>query len=321
MQITMRRAGARVQQRRRFPRWPIESSLHDFYDVVFRWVADLAGESLPCIAPWPRGCSWALVLTHDVETAAGVEKIDRLRDVELQRGFRSSWNFVPERYGIQDTLLDDLRRQGFEIGVHGLRHDGRDLESLAMVQQRGPAMRAYAKRWSAVGFRAPATHRVWEWMPLLGFEYDSSSPDTDPYEPIPGGCCTWLPFFNRDLVELPITLVQDHTQFVILKRRDAAAWREKCDVLRERGGMALLITHPDYVDEEGALEQAYIDLLDSVAEDESVWHALPRDVAAWWQRRASSSIERRDGQWRVVGPAASEAAIAFVDPSHDRQTA
>jgi hypothetical protein len=46
-------------------------------------------------------------------------------------------------------------------------------------------------------------------MPLLVFDYDSSYPDTDPYEPPPGGCCTWLPYFNEELIELPITLAQD----------------------------------------------------------------------------------------------------------------
>ena len=51
-------------------------------------------------------------------------------------------------------------------------------------------MRAYAERWEAVGFRSPATHRDWELMPLLGVDYDSSSPDTDPFEPKSGGCCT-----------------------------------------------------------------------------------------------------------------------------------
>ena len=92
-------------------------------------------------------------------------------------------------------------------------------------------------------------------MPLLGVEYDSSSPDTDPFEPKSGGCCTWWPFFNRDLVEVPITLTQDHTLFVILQRSDDALWREKADFLRDRGGMALLVTHPDYM-----TEPAFVDL-------------------------------------------------------------
>lgn len=174
-------------------------------------------------------------------------------------------------------------------------------------------MRRYAERWGAVGFRSPATHRVWEWMPLLGFEYDSSSPDTDPYEPIPGGCCTWLPFFNRELVELPITVVQDHTLFVILQQTDASAWQEKCDFLRAREGMAVILTHPDYAGDGSPLAQAYRDLLDRYRSDPSAWHALPRDVADWWRRRAASSIEWRNGNAVVVGPAAGEATIRFAD--------
>src|SRR5512132_4446881 len=121
-------------------------------------------------------------------------------------------------------------------------------------------MREYAKRWRAVGFRSPATHRVWEWMPLLGFDYDSSYPDTDPYEPQPGGCCSWLPYFNDGLVELPITLPQDYTLFNILRHESAQLWLEKTEFLRERGGMVLLITHPDYMLER-RLRDAYRELL------------------------------------------------------------
>ena len=47
-----------------------------------------------------------------------------------------------------------------------------------------------------------------------------------------GGCCSWLPFFNRSMVELPITLPQDHTLFVIL-RRGSSAWHEKAEILAE----------------------------------------------------------------------------------------
>ena len=77
-------------------------------------------------------------------------------------------------------------------------------------------------------------------MPLLGFDYDSSSPDTDPFEPQSGGCCSWWPFFNGKLVELPITLVQDHTLFVILRRPDEQLWVEKAELSSEsRNGWLL----------------------------------------------------------------------------------
>lgn len=312
-QIALRRAFSRLQGRTEFPRWPAETALHDLEAYVLRLLAAAAGEALPSLAPWPHGKRWALVLTHDVETAAGLAALGPVRAAEEARGYRSSWNLVPERYRVTDELVAELKGAGHEVGVHGLRHDGRDLESLATLQERLPRIRGWADRWGAVGFRSPATHRTWEWMPRLGFDYDSSSPDSDPYEPVAGGCCSWLPFFNERLVELPITLPQDHTAFVIL-RAGERLWTDKADLLRERGGMALLITHPDYMGD-GPVLPAYERLLGRYAGDDTAWRALPREVAAWWRRRALSRPERVDGAWTVVGPAEGEARIAFVEPA------
>jgi hypothetical protein len=308
VQIGLRRLFSRLQARVRFPRWPVEAAHHDFYEFMWRVLDGVAVEPLPRVAAWPAGYTWALVLTHDVETGAGFAALDPVLEVERTLGLRSSWNFVPRRYHVDDDRLRDLAEAGFEIGVHGLYHDGRDLESLATLRVRLPAMREAAERWGAIGFRAPATHREWAWMPLLGFDYDTSSPDTDPFEPQAGGCCSWLPFFNEDLVELPLTMPQDHTLFVILGCSDEATWVQKASYLRARGGMALLDTHPDYLLDERVL-RAYQRLLERFSADPGVWNALPRDVSAWWRRRAASRIEWIDGSWRVVGPAAEEARV------------
>src|SRR5262249_32308045 len=156
-----------------------------------RRLALMTETSVPWMAPWPDPYRWALVLSHDVEHRLGYDDLHRLADVELDLGYTSSWNFVPERdYDVEPERLAQLRAEGFEIGLHGLRHAGRALESRTTLERRLPAMRAYAQRWEAVGFRSPATHRDWELMPLLGMDYDSSSPDTDPFEPKSGGCCT-----------------------------------------------------------------------------------------------------------------------------------
>jgi hypothetical protein len=313
LQIALRRGFVRVQEGASFPRWPTETALHDLAELLLGLVARAAGQPLPIIAPWPNGHLWALVLTHDVETARGLDTIDDVRALELECGYRSSWNLVPERYTVTDELVRGLMESGFEVGVHGLRHDGRDLESRRTLEQRLPEMRRWADRWGADGFRAPATHRVWEWMPLLGFDYDSSYPDTDPYEPIAGGCCSWLPFFNETLVELPITLPQDHTLFVVLRRSDGM-WHEKAEFLRKRGGMALLITHPDYLVGEERLF-AYRRFLLAYADDATAWKALPREVSAWWRARSETTLHLVDGEWKLFGPAAREASIAWVSPT------
>ena len=309
-QIAARRAVSHVQARAAFPAWPVENSLHDFYDWMFALLKELAGSPIPAIDLWPDGHRWALVLTHDVETECGLANIHLLREIERVRGYSSSWSFVPRRYEVGRAVVEDLRSAGCEVAVHGLRHDGRDVRPLSSLMERLPEMRRYAESWGAVGFRSPATHRDWDAMRLLGFDYDSSYPDTDPFEPQPGGCCSWLPFFNESLVELPITLTQDHTLLTIL-RRDERGWIEKARHLRDRGGMALLLTHPDYMLTRSA-RGAYARFLDAFAEDGTVWRALPREVSEWWRRRAASSLGQGDGGWVVTGPASTDGRVVAL---------
>jgi hypothetical protein len=318
-QIGARRAFSVFQARSSFPRWPIETALHDFYDFLFDALHEIAGGPVPWLHWWPEQYAWAFVLTHDVETSIGYREVQRVASLETAAGMRSSWNFVPARYTVDDTFVAELKKAGFEVGVHGLHHDGRDLASLRILLERLPAIRSYAQRWGAAGFRSPATNRVWEWMPLLGFDYDTSYPDTDPFEPQGGGCCTWLPYFNRDLVELPITLPQDHTLFAILGHDDERAWREKADFLREREGMALVIMHPDYIGDRNL--EAYESLLELYAGDETAWKPLPRDVSSWWRRRAASRIRWDNERWTVVGPAAGQATVRLTGSAAHIKTA
>ncbi len=312
VQMSMRRSFSRVQSKTRFPRWPVETALHDFYDFLFTVVASVADRPVPFIGLWPGNWAWALVLTHDVEAQTGYERLPELLRVEVEAGYRSSWNFVPQNhYVVDDQLVETLLEQGFEVGVHGFNHDGRDLSSLTNLQRRLPSMREHAERWQAKGFRSPGTLRSAELMPLLGFDYDSSYTDTAPFEPQAGGCCTWLPYKLGELVELPMTLTQDHTLFDLLGHRDATIWLEKARFLRQHGGMALLLTHPDYVGNRYLLG-AYRLFLQEFADDSTAWKALPRDVSDWWRRRSSSELHEINGEWRVVGPAERQARIEFT---------
>jgi D-aspartate ligase len=310
VQLTMRRLFARVQAASPFPRWPVEDSLHNFYDWLFAVFAELAGAPVPFLSLWPDGRSWALVLTHDVENAAGYRDMGLLRAPERARGYRSSWNFVGGRYQVDDETVRSLHDDGCEIGVHGLRHDGRDLAE-RLLDERLPAMWEHASQWSAVGFRSPATHRNWELMHRLGFDYDSSYTDTDPYEPQPGGCCSFLPYFNHGTVELPITLPQDHTLFTILQQPNADLWLRKAQHIRDRGGMVLMLTHPDYAHDQ-RLVHGYQTLLGTFADDGTAWRALPREVTAWWRGRAASTIRGNGDGWRIEGPVSGTGRVCFA---------
>ncbi|TDO48559.1 hypothetical protein EV643_107188 [Kribbella sp. VKM Ac-2527] len=302
LQLRMRRTFAKHQNTPSFPAWPIEHCLHLFYEWLLDTATQLAGEPVPWIDFWPDGRSWAMVLTHDVETAAGRDEMELLRGPERERGYRSSWNFVAERYEVTDETVARVTADGCEVGVHGLRHDGRDVASRRMLDQRLPAMRKHADRWGAVGFRSPATQRDWALMPTMGFDYDSSYTDTDPYEPQPGGCCTYLPFINGDQVELPITLPQDHTLFEILQHDDGELWVGKAREIRDRHGMVLVLAHPDYAHDDRLLG-AWNQLLDEFANDATVWQALPREVSAWWRDRDASRLSMGPDGWALEGPA------------------
>jgi peptidoglycan/xylan/chitin deacetylase (PgdA/CDA1 family) len=307
-QLALRRRFTRVQERASFPSWPVETALHRLQAQLLGLVEEIAGEPLPWIEFWPNGRRWAVILTHDVERAPGYGHVEALVDVERRHGLRSAWYFVPERdYAVEQTLLDSLRGDGFEIGLHGLHHDGRDLDA-GEFEQRLPRMRAYAAQWGATGFRSPATHRHRGRLASLGLDHDSSYCDVARYEPQPGGTCSWLPFQIDSLVELPITIPMDHTLFELLGSAEAREWWEKASDLRDHGGMAVVLTHPDYLLEPSRL-RVYERFVEWLAADADAWHALPRDVSAWWRRRAASLPVRHGDAWHVEGPAGAEARI------------
>jgi peptidoglycan/xylan/chitin deacetylase (PgdA/CDA1 family) len=290
LQIAARRAYARRVRRRheageRFPRWPIEPVLVERSEARLRAQLRRAHQGGPPVAElWPGGRRFAYILTHDVEGPSGVAMVPRLLEVEERHGMVSSWNFVADDYPIDPAVTEAICAAGCEIGLHGLSHDGRLFESRAAFERQLPRIREVLAAWQADGFRSPATHRHADWMPELGCSYDSSFPDTDPFEPQPGGCCSILPYFIGDLVELPITLVQDHTLWEILREPDISLWCRKAAWIASKGGLVTVLVHPDYVVSSERLCQ-YDELLAFLGALEGGWHALPRDVAHWWRRR------------------------------------
>jgi peptidoglycan/xylan/chitin deacetylase (PgdA/CDA1 family) len=312
LQLRLRRAYARRQSRTAFPRWPIEPVLverqHDELRVRLR--SD-GSPRVPMINFWPDGSRFASILTHDVEGPSGVRNVGRVLEVEQRHGFRSSWNFVAQWYPIQDGLFEHIRARGGEIGLHAIKHDGRLFESRAHFERELPAIHRYLREWEAVGFRSPATHRNADWMAELGCLYDSSFPDTDPYEPQPGGCCSIFPYFLDELVELPITLVQDHTLFEILRSDDISPWTTKSDWLIRNHGLINILTHPDYLDTPRRLRM-YEEFLEYLSSQSDGWHALPRDVASWWRTRSRLRLVRADGSVTIVGDDAARAGIAWA---------
>ncbi|MFO7601513.1 MAG: hypothetical protein R6X27_17175 [Candidatus Desulfacyla sp.] len=262
-----------------------------------------AAKTPPGWPGWPDGKQFALVLTHDVDTLAGHNRCIMLSKIEEERGLRSSFNFVPERYPLTIELLSDLMDRGFEVGVHGLYHDGRLYDSREEFLQRAEKINKYLRQWGAVGFRSPAMQHNLDWIHDLHIEYDASTFDTDPFEPQPDGAKTIFPFWvnengaGKGYMELPYTLAQDFTLFVLLKQRNTEIWERKLDWIAENGGLALLNSHPDYMCFKETRQKCdeypidyyvrFLDLIQSKFHD-TYWHALPKNAARYCKPHAEN---------------------------------
>jgi hypothetical protein len=270
---------------------------------------------------WPEGKKFAFVLTHDVESKAGLGKCRSLMQLELDLGFRSSFNFVPEgSYRVPAELRGKLIASGFEVGIHDLKHDGHLFRSHRGFKRRAVRINNYAREWGASGFRSGFMLRNVDWLHDLDVKYDASTFDTDPFEPQPDGCHTVFPFwvprpncnfiseqkstinsYRRGYVELPYTLPQDSTLFLYLCENTIDIWRRKLDWIAEHGGMALVNTHPDYMALDGSNPkhreypiEFYRELLTYLKTRYAgeYWHALPNEVARHVAPRRSGTICR-----------------------------
>lgn len=292
--LALRSRVARAQRRRvSFPRWPAEPGLDDLQRSLLGWLLGVARvDEIPFVWFWPEGRDACVVLTHDVEGPSGIGNMERFISAESDMGFRSSFNVVPFKYVVEGSVPDWLRASGSEVGVHGYNHDGKLFSDWETFSERFDEIDRVAEEWGAVGFRAAATHRNPDWMHRFAFAYDSSFPDTDPFEPVPGGCASLFPFRIGNVIELPITMPQDHTLYALLGEKDCGVWRDKAAFLRARHGLVCVLTHPDdglgYAGSDDVFPH-YAELLGTLA-DERLWNPLPSQAASWWRARTSARV-------------------------------
>ena len=259
------------------------------------WPIDPASAKKPAwFKGWPEEKLFALLITHDVEHAAGLQKLEQLLAIDRQFGIRSSVGIVPERYPVDISAVNAVRNNGHEVYVHDLNHDGRLFSNYSTFHKRAPVINRYIKEWDIDGFRAGAMHHNLDWIGELDIKYDMSTFDTDPFEPMPDGVNTIFPFVetssstNRRYVEIPYTLPQDLMTLVLHPARSIDIWKNKIDWIAEHNGMALLNVHPDYIafnnDEysfHNYLVKCYMDFLDFLTQRHAdhFWNPLPSELS------------------------------------------
>lgn len=283
LRIALRRLAASGRRRRFSGLWPIDP---DSARPPAGWPG------------WPGDRRFAFVITHDVEGKDGLAKCRALAELELRLGFRSCFNFIPEGpYAAPAELRAWLLERGFEVGVHDLHHDGKLFASRRRFHAKAERINHRLREWSATGFRAGFMLRNLDWLHDLTIAWDSSTFDTDPFEPQSEGAGTIFPFWipapgssaEGGYVELPYTLPQDSTLFLLLQEPSPAIWLRKLDWIADQGGMALVNVHPDYLQLEGEQRSprtyplaCYTSLLEHIRDrhGENAWHTLPHAVAA-----------------------------------------
>jgi len=299
-----------------FPAWPVDTTVEDF--VTQLWILVLKGsgeQQLPFIWYWPKGFDACALMTHDVETASGQEFCSKILDIERRYGIRSSFEFVPEvRYQISDSLLRAIREAGCEVCIHGLNHDGRLFSSEQVFRTRAKKINEYARQLGANGFRSPVMYRNAAWYDAFEFSYDMSVPNVAHLDPQRGGCCTVFPFFIGDIVELPLTTLQDYPIYNILRSNPLEMWTRQMDIIVGKHGLVIFLIHPDYMmgQERQTLYAELLAAIERFRTQKNLWLALPGEVDTWWRQRNNMELSQVEGKWTIQGDGSERAAIAYA---------
>ena len=303
----LQRIWLRGWDKKPFPGWPVDRTVDLLFQKLMSLSVQAHGNEIPFIWFWPEGKSSCAIVTHDVETKAGLDFASDLMDINDSFGIKTSFQIIPEeRYFASEGELSAIRSRGFEINVHDLKHDGHLFDDHERFLSSAAKINDYAKRFGSKGFRAGVLYRNQDWFDAFSFSYDMSVPNNGRLDPQTGGCCTVMPYFVGDILEIPVTATQDYTLFNILNTYSLDLWKEQITQIMEQHGLASFIIHPDYLDTQNARD-AYSALLEHLAtlrSNEKLWIALPGEVDTWWRQRSQMKLVPEAGGWRVEGPGA-----------------
>jgi hypothetical protein len=268
-----------------------------------------SGKTIPRIGFWRRGKSHALAVSHDVETQVGLEDgASKLIEVEKELNIRSTWNIPSDRYPLSSQLLTFLAKTG-EVGAHDTKHDGRLLfarykdkvERLIQCKEQ----LEHLARSEVRGFRSPLLQHSQDILDAVGqagYKFDSSVPSWEALSPTslrPHGVGTIFPFTISGVVEVPVSLPQDHQ----LIRAGGLSVAETVDRLIDvsrwvKGvrGVCVLLVHPDYEFGLEGGQDEYRRLLQSFRSDPSCDIMTLGEIAEWWACREQSQISMTDGK-------------------------
>ena len=312
----LQRASLRGWDQIAFPEWPVDFTVERILQRLLVLSMKARGiDRLPFIWFWPDGCSACAIITHDVETEAGLNYCLFLMDTEDSLGIKASYQIIPEkRYRVSKSTLSRMRDKGCEINVHDLNHDGHLYRNRSEFLRRVEKINEYGRDYGASGFRSAVLYRNLDWYDALDFSYDMSVPNIGNLDPQRGGCCTVMPYFVGKILELPLTTIQDYSLFYLLGNYSIDLWKKQIGLILKENGLMSFNIHPDYVRSEKG-KNAYTGLLKYLSQlrsEEKIWMALPKDVDRWWRARSQMTLVDEGDSWAIEGPSKERAGVAYA---------
>jgi hypothetical protein len=299
-----------------FPNWPVDRTVENVCEQLLVLALQASGlDTIPFIWFWPRGAAAAAIVTHDVENKEGTDFCTELMDVDDLFGIKASFQIVPEKcYSVTPQFLEGIRGRGFEVNVQDLNHDGRLFNNRAEFLKRADRINEYTRKFRAKGFRAGVLYRKPDWYDAFEFSYDMSIPNTAHLDPQRGGCCTIMPYFIGNILELPVTTTQDYSLVHLLRDRSIELWKRQIALILEKHGLCSFIVHPDYVKHHEIMQlyKALLSYLRGLQVTAGVWVTLPAEVDRWWRQRSQMRLVVRRGEWCIEGEGAERAVVAYA---------
>ena len=300
----------------KFPRWPVDRSVDLLFEQLLLTSLRAQGlERIPFIWFWPDGAPSCAVMTHDVETAAGRDFCATVMDLDDAYGIKASVAIVPElRYEVTTAYLDSIWKRGFEVCVQDLNHDGRLFTDWEKYLVRVKKINAYGKQYGATGFRSAVLYRTQMWFDQLKFSYDMSVPNVAHLEPQRGGCCTVMPYFVGDILELPVTTTQDYALFNYLDEYSIDLWKRQIELTMEQHGLVGFIVHPDYImkSREWNVYESLLRHLAQLRDEKALWIPMSGEVDRWWRQRAKMTLVENQHGVRIEGEGSERACVAYA---------
>jgi peptidoglycan/xylan/chitin deacetylase (PgdA/CDA1 family) len=205
-----------------------------------------------------KGANSCVTLTHDIDTENGLSRASQVRKLEEKYDIKSAWYIPTKHYPLNSEIVKELANHG-EVGVHGAKHSGNlvRLSSQKLFSQFSDS-KAFLEKMSGStihGFRSPLLQHnsaILAQLKKAGYAYDSSIPTWEPNHPQtmgPFGIGTVFPLNINGLVEIPISIVQDHQLLYVLgftAKETVSQWLSFMSVVKEVGGCNVFLSHPEY---------------------------------------------------------------------------